>query len=183
MTESRVWSRAAIVAVLFCFPASVFAVYDEDVDEGGFGDSFVDRPGWRPAPVRVPHYPKEADLIELDLRVPGLPYRVFLDRRSLHAPGDGTVRYTLVLRSLEGVDNVRYELMRCAKNRVRVYAASAGGDVLKPQDGRWMPIRDVGLGRYHRLLKRYYLCDSGVPLRPRQVLDRIRTGSPEDLDD
>ena len=183
MTERSVSFAPAILVALCFLPATLFAAYDEDVDAGGFGDSFVERPGWCPEPVKIPGYPKEDNLVELDLRVPSLPFRVFLDRTALSAHRDGTVRYTLVLRSPEGVDNVRYELLRCAKNRVRVYATgNARVRMVEVGDGRWKPIREVGLGRYHALLKRYYLCDAGVPLSPREVLARIRQGAPEDLD-
>ena len=183
MVGLRLWSFVLALGLCFVSLPVSFAAYDEDVDEGSFGDSFVDRPGWRPEPVRVPDYPRRSDLVELDLQVPSLPFRVFLDRTALSAHRDGTVRYTLVLRSPEGVDNVRYELLRCAKNRVRVYATgNAEGRMVEVKDGSWKPIRDVGLGRYHHLLKRFYLCDAGVPLSPRQVLARIRQGAPEDLD-
>ena len=47
---------------------------------------------------------------------------VFIDRTTLAVTPQGEVRYVIVARSSEGVDNVRFEALRCGSAEFRTYS-------------------------------------------------------------
>ena len=61
--------------------------------------------------VELPVYPVAARLIEFE-KSASADFRYFIDPETLSVDKDGVVRYVLVARSLNGVQNVTYEGMR-----------------------------------------------------------------------
>jgi CNP1-like family len=113
--------------------------------------------------VVPPRYPREADLVELDVR--GTPdFRFFVDAATLSLGRDGVVRYALVARSRQGADNVTFEGLRCLTREYRVYAIGGAERTWATQRGRWQPARAPEAGPARRALERDYLCPDGHPV-------------------
>jgi len=108
------------------------------------------------AALRLPPYPPRGELLEFSAGAAS-EFRFFIDAASLSVAGD-IVRYTLVARSPQGVQNVSYEGLRCASAEVRIYAIGRdGGWSGKPGDWR-------RLLAWHRPLYREYFCPLRTPI-------------------
>ncbi|MES9906732.1 MAG: CNP1-like family protein, partial [Sedimenticola sp.] len=107
------------------------------------------------------------------------PFRYYIDSRSLsYNPIDGVVRYTLVIRSSKGGENVAFEGMRCNAREYKVYALGNGRGKLRPHPNpRWKMIAETGYTRYRTDLARNYLCSAKLETMDReQILRNIRYG-------
>ncbi|NTV09876.1 MAG: hypothetical protein HGA47_03780 [Zoogloea sp.] len=130
---------------------------------------------WREGEVKLPPYPAEADLVPFDAG-PTATNRFMIDARSLSVGEDGVVRYTLVVRTPGGAENVTYEGIRCKTYEKRVYAVAArSGEWAKSRNDAWSLITDNRLNRHHAALADEYLCQDGSPVAKAGVaLDRLR---------
>lgn len=130
---------------------------------------------WREAPIRLPPWPKDADLLEFQLDGPEDAFRYFIDTKHLSVGPDKVVRYTLVAQSRSGTRNVSFEGIRCTpKGQYKVFAYGAGGR-FSPLDGTdWQPVSEFDMERYRYDLWRFHLC---VPrgFKPRPKKDMIRS--------
>lgn len=109
-----------------------------------------------PAP---PAYPTPANLLEYQV-IGADGFRFFIDGSTLAPDKEGVVRYVLVARSPDGVDNVTFEAMRCPSAEQRIYALG--------HDGRWTTARGawrpINAPRY-RVLYDEYFCPQAVAIR------------------
>ena len=105
---------------------------------------------------------KRGELIEYAVSGPG-EFRFFVDALSVSVDEEGVVRYVLVARSRDGVDNVSFEGMRCATNEYRIYALNRDGAWMgRPTDWRRMDISSVQ--RWHYELATNYFCPQRQPI-------------------
>lgn len=119
----------------------------------------LEREAGRESAVAFPVYPRAAGLAEFS--VPGAGgFRFYVDRSSLSVTEDRLVRYTLVVRSPEGVESASYEGLRCASGELRIYALGRAG-AWQPSAGGWRPLAQ----RWHVVLAREYFCPQAVPIR------------------
>jgi len=121
------------------FADSLF--HDEDDDEPAYRES--PKKEWQELEVALPPWPEQENLIPLKLDLGSFPYSLFIDGNSLSVGEDRVVRYTVVLRSPNGVENVTYEGIRCKHKQVRRYAYGSRGQfrpVRRPEwrCARWM---------------------------------------------
>jgi hypothetical protein len=105
---------------------------------------------------------KRGELIEY--AVSGLgEFRFFVDALSVSVDEEGVVRYVLVARSRDGVENVSFEGMRCSTNEYRIYALNREGAwVGRPTDWRTMGVQSVQ--RWHHELATNYFCPQRQPI-------------------
>ena len=100
-----------------------------------------------------------------------------LDTDSISVGGDGITRYTLLVRTPRGVDNVSYEGIRCATREWKMYATgrSDGGWSRVPEP-RWRRIDEVGINAVRLTLFDDYACDRGgsVPKDGKAVVSKIK---------
>ncbi|HEU4350689.1 MAG TPA: CNP1-like family protein [Burkholderiales bacterium] len=123
--------------------------------------------------VSLPAYPRDRDLIEFSAG-PTRDFRYFIDGTSITVGSDGIVRYTLVARSAEGVENVSYEGMRCSTGELRVYALG-GERVWRATPGAWRPMQPGSMQPWHRVLYREYFCRYREPVAsPEQAIYALR---------
>lgn len=106
-----------------------------------------------------PAYPTAANLLEFPV-IGADGFRFFIDGSTLSPDKDGVVRYVLVARSPDGVDNVTYEGLRCESREQRLYAVGHNGTWTSAR-GAWRP---VSAARY-RVLYDEYFCPQAVPIR------------------
>ena len=111
-----------------------------------------------PAP---PAFPRKENLVELALRG-ATGFRFYVDGATLGV-GDGVVRYVLVARSPEGVENVSFEAMRCATGEYRVYALGRADGTWGGRAAAWRPVAERPQpGR--TALQRDYFCPQSRPI-------------------
>jgi len=110
--------------------------------------------------VDPPAYPAARNLLEYS--VAGADgFRFFIDRASLTVSKEGLVRYVLVARSPEGVDNVSFEGLRCASAEQRLYAVARPDHSWSAARSAWRPVSTPR----HVALAREYFCPQKEPIR------------------
>lgn len=119
---------------------------------------------WREADAPLPPPPGSGGLLPFFVSAAS-DFRFFIDAASL-APGkDGVVRYTLVARSPQGVDNITYEGIRCATAEVKIYAYGRADGSWSLHPGPWRRIEARSVQRWHNALLTEYLCLQRTPIR------------------
>lgn len=143
-------------------------------------------PNWQEQAAELPAMPHSADLIPL--AVPARAgQRLFIDARSLEVGADGVVRYTLLVQSASGAENLTREGLHCARWSWRLYARAEGGQwrLARPpspqgsesgtQASPWQPLGEGAGHPYRMVLARDYFCEGGVPPVSReQALKALR---------
>lgn len=124
-----------------------------------FSDAFDEaEPAWTEATVTLPAAAKPADLVEFTVGG-GRGHRYFLDPASISVGADGVVRYTLVMRTAGGAENINYEGLRCATGERKIYAfAGRDGIWSANKSAAWARIDARGDHSYHKELFFHYLC-------------------------
>ena len=168
------WSGALIACLWLIAPVCA---------EEGPAFDFVEREPWKEQAIELPPVPDGKQYVAVPLQIAGSNLEMFIDEPSLSIGDDGVVRYTLLLRSPTGSENLFYEGIRCSTREWRTYAFgdSQGGWSPVDENRAWAPIRNLGVERYRERLYRYYLCDPAMgTLRRAEMLKRMRYGLPTD---
>ena len=100
-----------------------------------------------------------------------------LDPASIAVGGDSIARYSLLIRSAKGVDNVSHEGVRCVTGEWKMYATGRpDGTWARVPAPTWRRIDQTGLNAVRYTLFQEYVCDrDGVPFRDAQAIrKRIR---------
>jgi hypothetical protein len=138
----------------------------------------IEETPWKEGESDLPPYPKEGNLLEFEVAEPRSRFQYFVDSASISVGEDDTlVRYTLVIRSHNGHDNVLYEAMNCTQRQYKTFAYGARGKKFKMmRKPRWRAIMDTRNNRYRRDLWEFYLCDFDTrkSLTRDQILDAFR---------
>lgn len=172
---------AALLSVALSLPGAT-----AQADTPFVNDAQMDAPSsvrdgkrWQEEAVRMPAWPRDADLVEIKIDGPADDFRHSIDIRNLATGGDGVVRYTLVTESSSGARNVTFEGLRCTpKGKYKSYAY--GSDSRFSPTGntagnsaQWQAIDERSRDRFRYELWRHYLC---VPrlFKPRERKDQVR---------
>ena len=129
------------------------------------------------SPVRLPPYPRRGDLVALDGALFEGGARVFLDPASLSQPRPAVVRYTMLLVSAGGVENLLYESVHCGNDEWRTLAFGTAAEefqlVARP---RWRSLRAGGSTAVRRTIARAYVCvlQRRVPDRAEDLRRRLQ---------
>jgi hypothetical protein len=108
-----------------------------------------------------PAFPRKKSLVEIAARG-ATDFRFYVDGATLGV-SDGVVRYVLVARSPEGVENVSFEAIRCATAEYRVYALGRAGGTWGGRVSEWRPMAERPQP-WHTALQRDYFCPQGLPI-------------------
>lgn len=123
----------------------------------------VPGPQWQEAGIVLPDFPREEDLVKVELSGP-TTFTFLVDAESVSVGRDGVVRYSLIARSAAGAENVSFEGMRCETNEYRTYAYGTAGQTWSPAGGdKWFPIRQQRTNDYRFALATYYFCPYRIP--------------------
>jgi hypothetical protein len=114
-------------------------------------------------PVKVPAYPNDDDLVEFFVSSAN-DFKFFIDAKSLTIGSDGVVRYTLVARSPEGVDNVSYEGIDCRAESYRLYATGHADRRWSKRTTAWRRIEWTPVARWRHALLKDYFCPGNAPI-------------------
>jgi len=123
-----------------------------------------------------PPPPRAENLIEFYL-APTATFRYFIDSASLTALyQQKEVRYVLVARSPNGVDNVSYEAIRCTGQH-RVIATANADRSWNARGTEWRDIPRQSDLSPPSLLKRWYFCPHNDPIQSSaEGVDALRRG-------
>lgn len=150
-------------------------------------DDIEDPEPWKESEVVLPPYPKEGDLVELNIPSRGDSFAAFIDSESLQVGDDGVVRYVVVLRSPRGVDNVIAEGLRCATREYREYGYGSGEKLQAVGSRPWRLVgQPTGALAYRLELSETYACQyDRNPFDKDTILKRIagQGGGQDFLDD
>lgn len=131
----------------------------------------------REVEVQFPPFPKPENLIRFAVSAT-TDNRFMIDSESLSIGEDEIVRYTLVIISPSGAENVSYEGMNCSTAERRLYALGRADKTWsKARGDQWKPIRDNTLNRHHAELFTDYFCPVGITIQDADHLRRaLRAG-------
>jgi hypothetical protein len=109
--------------------------------------------------------------------------RFFVDAQSILVGDDGVVRYTLVIKSASGAENVSYEGMHCDNVEQKYYAfGRRDGTWTNAQSSTWKRIQYKEINRQHGVLYADYFCPDGSPIRSaKDAVNRFKYGVPKDV--
>ena len=148
-----------------------------------WGKPVFDRPediddpeAWKEIMANLPPYPRDSDLVEINIPSRGDRFATFIDSSNLLVgEEDRVVRYTVVIRSSSGVDNVLAEGIRCATREYREYAYGASGKFEPTLDRPWRLIgQPTGPFAYRLALSEDYACKyDRNPYSKQTILKRI----------
>jgi hypothetical protein len=145
-------SKCLLSLALTLFSAQSLAV--------GFDSEFEEK-AWAEIEVQLPPFPEKESLIPF--RVGALTETKFLiDSNSLSVGADGVVRYTLVVISPAGAQNISYEGLRCDNAQRRLYAFGRSDKTWsKARGNQWVKVQG-GSNSHHFELYANYFCTVGA---------------------
>ena len=125
--------------------------------------------------VKPPAYPAAEDLVGFFVSAAN-DFEFFIDAQSIAIDGS-IVRYTLVARSPEGVDNVSYEAIRCGTGEYRIYAIGHRDRTWAQRPTAWRAITPKSVQRWRHALLKDYFCPGGAPIfTADEGIDALRRG-------
>lgn len=117
-----------------------------------------DKKPWQEVQAQLPAYPRPDGLVPFEVSAAS-QNRHYVDEGSLSVGEDGVVRYTVVVRTAGGAENVSFEGMRCATGERKLYAfGRPNGEWVRNRYARWEPIQTRQATGYHRELFYHYFC-------------------------
>lgn len=130
--------------------------------------------------VILPPWPSEQSLIRVNLSLVDFPYTLLIDEKSFSIGKDRIIRYTAILRSANGVDNIAYEGISCNGDQVRRYAYGSRGQFRPARKPEWRFVLNKGQDRYRHELIESYFCPLPTGDMEREILDRLKSDTPPD---
>lgn len=119
---------------------------------------------WKEAAFSLPAYPQDADLLQFESANPAYNTH-FVDEKSLSIGPDGVVRYSLVVKTPAGVDNISFEGIRCEERQWKAYAFGRRGEWVPARNPQWRTVARQSLEDFRFALYRDYFCPDGFPRR------------------
>ena len=132
---------------------------------------------WAEVEAQLPAYPDKQDLIPFTVgAVKDVKY--FIDAKSLSVDSDRAIRYTLVIVSSAGAQNVSFEGMRCDTAERRVYAfGRSDGTWSKARSNQWVGIQGNSNNHNVELYTTYFCAVGGTTIISPEIARRVlRTG-------
>lgn len=135
---------------------------------------------WVELEAKMPPFPKSGNLIAFDVSS-ATRNRFYIDSQSIAIGSDGVVRYTIVIRSPGGAENISYEGIRCETREQKYYAfGRRDGTWSNARSNEWRYIEYKEANRQHGVLYADYLClDRKRPVKsPAEAIQRFKYGVP-----
>ena len=112
--------------------------------------------------VALPRFPRAERLLPFTVGTANFSF--LIDRDSVRVDDDRIVRYAMVARSPNGVENVSFEGINCQAGEYAVYAVGRedGSWVRRPH--AWRPIERRTMHGAHQALQRDYFCPRGIAI-------------------
>lgn len=161
------WRLLVICAWALSAPAAgQWADWDYEFDR--------EKKSWSEIKAQIPPYPKSENLIEFEADAAS-PHRFYIDSESISIGEDGVVRYTFMIKSAGGANNVSYEGIRCELKQQKYYAiGQPGGGWTRARNPQWRQP-----GRYHGVLANDAFCNGKNPVSsPKEAVHLLQSGKP-----
>ena len=130
---------------------------------------------WKEVGTTPPAYPAPAVLVKFPTS--WTAHEVLIDTATLNIAADAVVRYTLVIKTAGGAENVTYEGLRCETGQRRVYAfGRRDGTWAVARNADWRPIGDTRINRHYFEFWRDLFCDGKTPERRADILRHLPLG-------
>ena len=175
--KKRISVAAALVAGLLS--ASSALAVTEDPNEYRMGEwdgdfQFDDPEAWKEGPVTLPPYPERGDLLEVPIDLDR--YDFYVDTKNLTLGEDGVTRFTLVIRSRSGAENVFFEGIHCFSKESRAYGYGTSDRAIHPMtESAWRPVNQADpFGIRYELAQFYFCGGTSVPFPPERIIERIK---------
>jgi hypothetical protein len=151
--------------LLLCLlPATTLAAGFEQSTWGKFDYDFEEKP-WVELEAKLPPTPKPENLLPFYVSA-STENQFFVDSASISVGEDGVVRYTLLIKSATGANNVSYEGMRCSSAEFKRYAFGRNdGSWGKARNSKWEDIRYRDINRQHHMLYDDFFCPRGFAVK------------------
>ncbi|MDR2364655.1 MAG: CNP1-like family protein [Zoogloeaceae bacterium] len=160
---------------LLCLGAAVFclnlqaAPRDGDIYGYGKRDTYTsdddehEKKPWEENTFDLPAYPEARDFYSFYVSAAATS-RFFIDVENISIGSDGVVRYTLMIVSPSGIQNVSREGMRCQSREKRTYAMGRVHEKTwsRARGSQWTRIRNETANRYHAALFLDFFCPNGL---------------------
>ncbi len=143
------------------------------------GDEDPDKKEFVELEVKLPPLPKPENLLPFEASA-ATSNRFFIDANSILIGDDGIVRYTLVVKSASGAENISYEGIRCETLEQKYYAfGRRDGTWSNVRAPVWRTIQYKDMNRQYGVLYANYFCPDGSPVAsPKEALNRFKYGVP-----
>jgi hypothetical protein len=107
----------------------------------------------------------------------------FIDGESINIGDDGVVRFTMVVKSPSGAENISYEGIRCETTEQKFYAfGRRDGTWSNARSPTWRKIQYKDVNRQWATLYSYYFCPDGSPIASaKDAIQRFKYGVPYGL--
>lgn len=123
-----------------------------------FKDEFENEKTWVEQLTQLPAYPEEKNLMNFDAGA-ATNNRYMIDPNSIKIGQDGVIRFSLVIKSSEGAQNVSYEGIRCATNERKLYALGRNDRTwAKPRVSEWEKLGLIRQFYAQRELSKNFFC-------------------------
>jgi hypothetical protein len=172
--------KTAHIVTSACFSLALFSASAMAGDilnrDGNFADipeEEIEEYEWKEGKMKLPPYPDDDDLIEFQVDLGNPQFQYFLDEKSLSVGDDQVVRYTLVVRSHTGAENIFHEGLRCGAKQYKTYAYGTKGKFRERRNPQWRPVKSGGMMPYRSDLLDIYLCRDSFPRSPEDAVDAI----------
>jgi hypothetical protein len=155
----------------------MFAVFPQTGFSALFDDEFDEKP-WEEIEVQLPAFPETENLIPFKVGAI-TDTRFLIDEKSISVGSDEVIRYTLVVISSLGAQNISFEGMRCTTWERRVYAfGRADRTWSKARSNKWGRVQG-GSNSHHVALIADYFCAIGQKsiMTPEEAVRALRYGN------
>lgn len=119
--------------------------------------------------VKLPALPKPENLLKFEPSSAS-NNRFYVDAASIFVGDDGTVRYTLVIESASGAQNISHEGIRCETFEQKIYAYGGRDGMWRPTRApQWRPVNYQDSYRQRRVLAADYFCRDNRMVKSREA--------------
>ncbi|MEO5703070.1 MAG: CNP1-like family protein [Gammaproteobacteria bacterium] len=130
---------------------------------------------WQETEKALPAYPRDEDLLPINVQTANADFKFFIDSKTIAVTEDDVVTYTTVITSSSGAKNVLREGLRCGFAQYKLYAyGTADQNFYANKVPEWQSIPKNGTNSYRKELAHYMCGENLLPLKPKQIVDRIR---------
>ncbi len=152
------------------------SVMAEEQEFGLSLDDFEELPEWKEAVTDIPPYPDEDNLLAFPVAAAGGSYEFFLDENSIKVEKDGIVRYTAVIRSRGGAENVFFEGIDCKNMEYKTYAYGQMKKTFRQtKNPQWKVIQSRGVMAFRAELHQQYFClIYGMSRTSEQIMEKVK---------
>lgn len=141
---------------------SSLALQSVSSSAGGFDNDFEEKP-WVEIEVQLPAFPQNENLVPFTVGA-ARDTQFKIDSKSLSVGADAVIRYTLIVVSSAGAENISYEGMRCSTGERRFYAFGHSDRTWsKARNTQWTKIQGSSNNHHIELFVNYF-CSKGAPM-------------------